>query len=252
MKTYKIALIITMLWSVGAWAGAADFVKKGDALLAQRKDVNKAREAIKEYQKALALDPSIVDAYWKISQAYYWLGIHVKDKSEKLKLFKNGIEFGKMCIQIDPKVAECHYWLGVAYGKYGEATWGGLQSLYLIPFMKKELKTTIKLNDKVRMYGAYSVLGWVNFKTDKGIIPAEKRGSTEKALKLLAKAVKLGPNNLVSRYFYARVLLAKDKKAEAIKQLQYIINAKVDPAMAPEFDEEKVKARKLLKEIQGK
>ena len=251
MKNFRIfAVIIALLWSVGAWADAAAFVKRGDALMAQRVQPGKAKAAIQEYQKALAVDPGLVDAYWKISKAYYWVGIHEKSKDKKLKSFKDGIEFGKMCIQAAPKSAECHYWLGVAYGKYGEAK-GILQSLYLIPFMKKELKATIKLNDKIRMYGAYSVLGWVNFKTDKGIIPAEKRGSTKKALELLAKAVKLGPKNLVSRYFYARVLLATDKKAEAIKQLEYIISAPVTPDVAPEFNEEKVKAKKLLKELRG-
>ncbi len=253
MKIYKTSIVfMILLWSFGAWAGAKDFVKKGDALLAQRKDLSKAKEAIKEYQKALALDPTIVDAYWKISQAYYWLGIHVKSKDQKMKLFKNGIEFGKMCVQVNPKVAECHYWLGVAYGKYGEAK-GIMQSLYLVPFMKKELRAVIKLKPDLRMYGSYGVLGWVYFKVpDSAIISKEKRGSKKKALELLSKAVKLGPGNLVSRYFYARVLLDKGDKAGAIKQLEFIRKAPMVRDMAPEFAEEKVKAAKLLKKIRGK
>ncbi len=253
MRIYKMFLIFMVLvWSFTGWAGAKDFVKKGDTLLAQRKDLSKAKAAIKEYQKALALDPTIVDAYWKIAQAYYWIGIHVKSKDQKMKLFKNGIEFGKMCVQASPKTAECHYWLGVAYGKYGEAK-GILQSLYLVPFMKKELETVIKLKPALRMYGAYGVLGWVYFKVpESSLISKEKRGSKKKALELLSKAVKLGPGNLVSRYFYARVLLDKGDKAGAIKQLKFIIKAPMPADMAPEFEEEKAKAAKLLKEIEGK
>ena len=247
MKYFKIfAIAVAMLWSVGAWADAAAFIKRGDALFAQRVQAGKAAAAIQEYQKALAVDPNMIEGYWKISKTYYWIGTHVKDNAKKLKAFHDGIEFGKMCIQVAPKEPACHYWLGVAYGKYGEAK-GIMQSLYLIPFMKKELNAVIKMKPSFRHYGAYGVLGWVYFK-----VPGIAGGSKTKALELLGKAVKNGPEHLVDQLFYAKVLLNQDKKAEAIKHLKYIINAPFEPDMKPENKEEKAEAKKLLKKVQGK
>jgi len=252
MKTFRIfAVIIAMLWTVGAWADAAAFIKRGDALFAQRAQSGKAMAAIQEYQKALAVDPNIVEGYWKISKTYYWIGTHTKGDSKRVKIFKNGIEFGKMCVQVAANNPACHYWLGVAYGKYGEAK-GIMQSLYLVPFMKGELNKVIKLKPSFRNYGAYGVLGWVYFKVpDSAIISKEKRGSKKKALELLGKAVKLGPQHLVDQLFYAKVLLDQDKKAEAIKHLEYIIKAPFEPDMIPENKEEKAEAKKLLKKIKG-
>lgn len=252
MKVRIFAIIIAVLWSTGAFADAKKFIKRGDALFAQRVQAGKAMAAIQEYQKALAVDPNIVEGYWKISKAYYWIGTHTKSKDKKLRTYKNGIEFGKMCIQVAPKEPACHYWLGVAYGKYGEAK-GIMQSLYLVPFMKKELNTVIKLKPSFRNYGAYGVLGWVYFKVpDSFIVSKEKRGSKKKALELLGKAVKNGPKHLVDQLFYAKVLLNQDKKAEAIKHLEYIIKAPFEPDMIPENKEEKAEAKKLLKKIKGK
>ncbi len=247
MRHFRILVAVVMaVWSVVAWADTAAFIKRGDALFAQRAKPGMAMKAIQEYQKALAVNPNLVEGYWKISKAYYWIGTHTKDKDKKVKIFNNGIEFGKMCIQVAPKEPACHYWLGVAYGKYGEAK-GIMQSLYLVPFMKKELNTVIKLKPSFRHYGAYGVLGWVYFK-----VPGIAGGSKKKALELLGKAVKNGPEHLVDQLFYAKVLLNQDKKAEAIKHLKYIINAPFEPDMIPENKEEKAEARKLLRKIQGK
>ena len=244
-RTFFIGFSVVTFISITCIAGPKDMIKKGDQLFAQREDISKAEAAIKEYKKALALNPMIAEAYWKIAHAYYWIGVHKDKKSDKLKAYKNGIEFAKQCVQVAPKDPHCHYWLGVSYGKYG-GTKGILQSLYLVKPMKKEMNTVIKLDPKFRRGSAYAVLGWIYFK-----LPSIAGGDKDKAEKLLRKAVQIGPNHILNHLFLAKVLLDKGKKEEAIKELKFVVNAPLEKDMIPENKEEKKEAKELLKKLTG-
>jgi tetratricopeptide (TPR) repeat protein len=244
-----LAVAITFL-ATGLEARADDkfakmMLKKADKLFKGRGDKAKTKEALKKYEKALALAPDSTEVRWKLAQCLYYLGKQTSNKDEKKKLYESGIRYAQEAVSKDEKCVPCHFWLGVTYGKFGEAK-GILQSLGLVPHIQKAMNTVIKLNEKFAYGGAHRVLGRVYNR-----LPAMKGGDNEKSVMHLKKAVEIGPSDLMNHRFYAEVLLSLGKKDEAKKELQFVIDFPKEKFLKdrkPESKEEQEIAAKLMKE----
>jgi tetratricopeptide (TPR) repeat protein len=244
MKRILLFVLAILLIPVAVHAqGEIDkLMKEGDALYNQREQ-GKAKDAIKVFEKIVAIDPESYDAYWKIGLAYYWLGRVEDSDSRKQTLYKEGIEFCKLAVELKPEKAEAHFWLGTLYGKFGEAK-GVLQSLHLVPHIQKEMNTVIKLDSKYQGGGAYRVLGRLYYK-----LPSFKGGDINKSEEYLRKAIELGPTNLMNHTFLAETLIKKDKKDEAKKELQKVLDMPPEPGLEPEAKIEKKTAKSIMEEI---
>ena len=248
MRAVKGIFIVIALLSVTPQARADDvavkmFLKKGDRQYKKRTDPKAVDKAKSYYEKVLAVDPDNVKARWKLARLFYWKGTHAKGKAAKMKIFEQGIRYAQEGIQKNSKSIGCHYWLGVSYGKFGEAK-GILASLDLVPHLKKEMETVLKLKEGYEYGGAHRVLGRLYYK-----LPGIKGGDNDKAVKHLKKATKIAPNNLKSHLFLAEVYIAQGKKAEAKKELQFIIDfpeANFIKKLVPESKEEKKQAAKMM------
>src|SRR5437870_1048439 len=88
-----------------------ELLQKADGQWAQREKPGMAEAAVETFQKALALDETCVDAYWKIARAYLWVGGHEKNEERRQKLYREGIDFCKMAVSINPDCIDAHFWL---------------------------------------------------------------------------------------------------------------------------------------------
>lgn len=223
-------------------------LKKADKKYRQRASAGKAGEAREAYEKVLAVDPGNVQARWKLARILYWIGIHTKSKDEKMKIYEAGIRYCQEAVKTDDNCVPCHFWLGVSYGKFGEAK-GILQSLGLVPHLKKAMEKVVKLDENHAHGGAHRVLGRLYNK-----LPGIKGGDNEKAVKHLNKAIKIGPHDLLNRRFLAEVQLDLGNKDEARVILQTIIDYPEDKLykdLKPESKEEKENSAKLMKKHFG-
>jgi tetratricopeptide (TPR) repeat protein len=247
------ALVAVMFIGTSMDARADDkfakmLIKKADKKYRKRASKGMAAEAKEAYEKVLAVDPGNVQARWKLARALYWIGTHTKSKDEKMKIYEEGIRYCQEAVKADDNCVPCHFWLGVSYGKFGEAK-GILQSLGLVPHLKKAMEKVVKLDEKFAHGGAHRVLGRLYNK-----LPGIKGGDNDKAVEHLNKAIEIGPHDLMNRRFLAEVQLAIGKKDEAKVTLQTIIDYPEDTLYKdrkPESKEEKKKAEKLMKKHFG-
>lgn len=223
-------------------------MKKADRLFGSRASGSNATEAQTTYEKVLAVDAANIEARWKLSRLFYWLGTHEKSEDKQLAEFESGIRYSQEALKTDPSCVPCLFWMGVSYGKYGEVK-GILQSLGLVPHIKEAMEKVLKKSPKFEYGGAYRVLGRLYNK-----LPSIKGGDNDKAIEYFNKAIEIGPTHLMNHRFLAEVLLDEGKKDEAKKELEFIANmpeADLLKGKKPEMKEEQEVARKLLKKEFG-
>ena len=75
-------------------------------------------------------------------------------------------------------------------------------------------------------------------------------GSNKKSEEHLRKSLTYNPDSSASRFFLAETLIDLGRKADAKAELQKVIDGPVHPDWAPEDQEFKAKARKLLATLQ--
>ena len=243
MIVVSLALVV-FASPVLADAAADKLIKRGDKYYGNRGKGDKwVEKAIECYEKALAVDTKSVKASWKLAKASHWLGVRKEGAAEKMKIFQKGIDATKRAITLDEKSVESHYWLGVCYGKFGNAK-GIMNSLGLVPHIKKEMNRVIELDKTYAHGGAYVVLGRVYYK-----LPGLAGGSNEKSLELLNKAVEVDKSHLLAHLFLAETLVALDRNSMAIKELKFVIDAPNQKDREPENADEKKQAKELLAKL---
>lgn len=215
-------------------------VAQGDDLYAQRGDLAKAKEALAKYQEALAAGEDAYGAYWRMARAEYWIGDHTPDKTEKKRIFEQGIYHGKRAVQLNPDKADGHFWLGVCYGVYGEAK-GVLKSLSLVKPIKEAMQRVLEIDPAYDKGGADRVLGRVYYE-----LPGFAGGSKKKSLEHLLKAMEYGPRVGLNLLYLADTYIALGEVDKAREYLETILTMEPEPDLIPETAEEREQARKKL------
>ena len=223
-----------------------DLTRRADDLYAQRGTPGQAAAAIEGYQKALALDPTRSDPYWKIARAQFWIGMHKQGKDAE-NTFKEAIEYAKLCVQVSDRDAGCHFWLGAAYGKYGQAR-GVFQSLYLVPFIRSEMEKVIALDPGFEQGSAFLALGRMEHMIPEGL-PGEVHGDRRKALDLLRKAAEVAPRNALARLWLGEMLAEQGDKEGAKRELRAALDSPTPDNPVPEEQSAKAEAVALLSKL---
>lgn len=218
MKKMIHGLMICVVAAAGALADekdlpAATLVHGGDALYELRDEEKGAPEALAAYEKAIAKDPALVEAYWKASRAWYWIADHKTKRKEKIEGFEKGIEYAKKAIELNHDSVDAHFWLGGNYGTYGE-TRGILKSLALVKPIRKEMEAVIRIDPRYQGGAGYRVLGIVDYK-----VPGFAGGSKKRAHENLQKALEIDPENAFNNYYMAEYY---DRIGERYKALDHL------------------------------
>ena len=94
---------------------------------------------------------------------------------------------------------------------------------------------------------ADSALGRWYFK-----VPGLFGGSKKKSEEYLRRSLTYNQNSIASHYFLAETLLEMDRKAEALAELQRVVELTPDPEWEPEDKEFKAQAQRLLTTLRQK
>jgi len=211
-----------------------------------RADQARAKEAMKLYAEAAKADPKSYEALWEGARACYFYGNYTRETArdkEKMAIFQDGIDRAKAAVALKPDGVEGHFWLGVLYGVYGEAK-GIFKSLSLVPDIKKEMQTCMKLDKSVEAWGPDRVLGRMFYK-----LPWFKGGSNKKAIAHLEASLKGEPADDLTKLYLAEVYKSEGMKDKAIEQLKGILENKPDPRWTAEYPSIKKRAEKLYKKL---
>jgi len=107
-------VLMAVLAASSAWAqGAAEHMAAGDRLLASLD----ARGALREYEAALADNPTNYDALCKASRSAVDLGEFEPDAATRTRYYTAGRAFGQRAVAADPRGADGHFALARATGR---------------------------------------------------------------------------------------------------------------------------------------
>jgi hypothetical protein len=230
---------------VGDDVGAAKKVAEADQLYKQREDLSKLRLGIASLRLARVADYGSYEAAWKLSKFDYYLGSHATDERERDEAFREGIELGRIAVQLEPDRPEGHFWLGANYR--GDAEVSTLAGLANVQDIRSEMETVLKLDDKYEGGSGYLVLGELYLEA-----PRVLGGSTQLAIDYLEKGLKVEANNAFMRLNLAKAYHTAKREKDALAQIEYIFKMTPYPDYEPEYKEAVREAQKLKDEIAGK
>lgn len=223
-------------------SSVAELIARADQLYNERADLAKSREGVTVLRQARALEPANYDAAWRLARVDYFLGEHTTDTGERDRAFKDGEAAGKDAVKLADNKPEGHFWLGANLG--GQAEHSALTGLAAAPDIRREMEAVIKLDEGFMSGSAYMALARIDIET-----PPMMGGDPKKAVELLEKGLKFGENNPLLRYYLAQAYLKVNRKEDARKQLETVLNMQPDPNYAPEHNDAVNKARELMKKV---
>ena len=227
----------------GDAVSAAQRIVEADKLYVQREDLAKARLAIATLREARVADYGSYEAAWKLSKFNYYLASNTGDERERDDAFREGIELGKIAVQLKGDGPEGHFWLGANYG--GDAKNSTLAGLANVQDIKSEMETVLKLDEKYEGASAYLVLGELYLEAPKVL-----GGDTQKAIEYLEKGIKLESNNALLRLNLAKAYHTQKRDREALAQIDYILKMTPYPEYEPEYKDAVRDAKKLKEAIE--
>lgn len=234
------ALILLSLLT-GAAAPAQD-AKDPDRLYAERENLKSAMEAAAIWEARLSKDKEDFEAAWKLARACYWLGGHVAE-SDRRRQYERGIEAATRAAALQPKRPEGHFWMAADMGAMAESF--GLRAgiRYRGP-IKRALETVLQIDPAFQQGSADRALGRWYFR-----VPRLFGGSRDKAVEHLKRSLTYAPQSTATRYFLAETLFEMDRRDEARREAQQVLDAPLDPDWGPEDREFKQQAKSLLERM---
>jgi tetratricopeptide (TPR) repeat protein len=215
-----------------------DLIAQADKLYAQREDLARVREGLAVLRRARTAESSNYDVLWRIARYDYYLGAHTRDKEERNRAFDEGIEAGKLAVQLQDGKPEGHFWLGANHGGVAQASvLGGLAA---IDDIREQMNAVLRTDESYQSGSAYMVLGQVELEAGRMM------GDPEMAVEYLEKGLKFGPNNALLRLRLAQAYVRVNRRDDARKQLDAILKLTPDPNYLPEHKEATDEARKML------
>lgn len=217
-------------------------IAEADALYSQRKDLSKVRSGIAVLRQARITDEGNYQAAWKLAKFDYYLGSHVTDNREREAAFREGIDAGKIAVQLQGDKADGHFWLGANYG--GSAKISMLAALAEFQDIRREMERVIEIDPNYEVGSGYMVLGQLYLE-----VPRILGGDKEKAVEYLERGLRFGSDNGLLRLRLAEAYHATGRDRDARKQIDFILKMTPGSNYLPEHEETVAGAKELEKKI---
>ena len=218
----------------------ASNIAQADQFYRARDDLKHLEEGIVLLRQAATTDPNSYEANWRLAKFSYYLARHTEGEYRD-RAFRDGINAGKMAVQLQPDKPDGHFWLGANYGGALESGSFGLASLGDV---RKEMDAVLKIDEGYQDGSAYMVLGLVDLKA-----PYIAGGDKQRAVTEMEKGLQFGKANAFLRLHLAEAYQAVGRTPDAREQLNAILSLTPDPNYLPELKEAQTQAQQLLAKI---
>lgn len=209
---WPATMLLLFLTNVLLAQDALDLGHMAERYWAERADITQAKKAADLYEGILAENPENVEAHWKLSRIYFWVGRH-GPSSRRKNHFEKGIALAKQAVVLRPQAAGGRFWLGVNSGALAEVLglwpWVLPRRLSLVGDFRREMRTVIRLDPAFEGGGAYRALGVYYLK--------KPFPDPREAEKFLLEAVGVAPA-LLCNHFYLAVAYARQRKVNFAHQ----------------------------------
>lgn len=236
----RASITVFYIAVLAASAALAQALGDPDALYRERTSLAKAREAAMIWSDRLAKNPKDFESAWKLARATYWLGGH-EDQAARRPALERGVDAGRQASVLEPSRPEGYFWMAASMGELAES-FGLRQGLKYRTPIREALEKVLQLDPAYQNGSADRALGRWYYK-----VPGLFGGSKKKSEEHLRKSLTYDPQSNASRFFLAETLFELDRKADAIAELQKVIDAPVNPEWEPEDREFKQQAAERMK-----
>lgn len=238
----KIFTCIFVLVSLGS-AQSDTLVEQAVGLVATRHiNIENLKTGFDILLQVVDAEPNNLRAHYELSKIFYLMGDNAETKDEKLKLYNQGIEYGKKALKIDSNSAWSHFWYLVNLGRTGQ-TKGVLNSLMLVSPMKKEIAEILKIDSNHT--GALDVRAMLYYE-----LPRLFGGNLNKSIDALNRAIAMDSNYTILYVDMAKVYLKKKDYQKARWYLNRVLEIKNPTYEADYILDDKPEAMELLKKIE--
>lgn len=218
----------------------SETIAQAETLFRQRADLAKLREAVKLLGAARNMDNRSYEIEWQFARFNYFLGKQASDEKESEKAFEDGVQAGRIASKIEPDKPDGYFWYGANLGEQAKRS-PVTVGIKAIDEIRAAMNKVIEINPKYESASAYVALAQVEMKA--GVLGG---GKPEKAVEFLEKALELSKDNTYAYLHLGEAYLATDRKADAKKQLEFLVKMKPNPEYLIEYKECVEKAKKLL------
>lgn len=179
----------------------------------------RALELLQQYANFVKDNPTNFEARIVFAQLSFvnWR-LEKRDNKRRLEFAKMMLKNAQQMIQMEPKRAEGYHWMGAALGT-AALTRGILNSLQLVPELKKNFEKSIELDPKyltgsalVQMARVYTMLPGFPMSI----------GDKDLAMKYLARAKDIGPNFTLNNLYLADLYWHFGRTQDALAELDKI------------------------------
>ncbi len=234
-KRLSIIIVVIVTLALSALAQNSN-LQRADSLYADRDKVESLRQAVALVEK----DVTSYDAMWRLAKFKFYLSDYEKDEAGKIKLLQAGIAAAEKAVKLDPARVEGHFWLGATKGGYADLK-GGFGALGLVKSVRREFEAALKIDPNYAKGSTHLALGEMLIR-----MPAIMGGSDKKGLAYLESGLQYGAQNAELKLLLAEQYAKKNRKEDAKKLLNEILNED-DPLRTPNEQEDlRGKARKML------
>lgn len=220
-------------------ADIREIIAKADRLFKEREDPAKLKETVNILAAARNPEKRHFETEWKFAKYSYFLGRQTEDENKADEIFAAGESAGIIASRVAPDKPDGHFWYGANLGERAKLA-PLTKGITSIKDIRDAMNKVIEIQPDYEGASAYDALGRIELET--GMLG----GKPEKAIEYLEKGLEINKNNDYIRLHLAQAYLAIDKKAEAKKLLEEIVNGEPEPEYKVEHDEILKDAKKLL------
>lgn len=186
-------------------------------------------------------DPNLPNLLALAQVCFIWGDIRATTDDQKLEAYDEGRQAAQRAVGLAPQNPLAHFWYAVNLARWGQNK-GVLRSLLLLPTVKKEVETVLRLDPG--LVAAYALAGNVFSE-----VPSILGGDLEAAERLFRKGLSLDPHFTGMRVGLARTLIKGGRRAEARRELDRVLSEKKPENLADWTLKDSPEARLLLASI---
>jgi len=207
-------------------------------------DYDKKPGNILESIKIAEADPDNVEAILFLSRAWLTYGyIEAGTKDELIRAFENGMKEGEKAVKLEPDNPDAHFFYVANLASLGD-TKGLFNSLFMLPEVRRELDTILKLDpnhpEGLAMNGALYYY-----------LPGLLGGDLHISEIYLKRSLNMDPHLSSARLYLAANYIKQKKFDMAMEQLTLLVEDK-KPSFYPDWKENRKYAIRMMRSIEGK
>jgi tetratricopeptide (TPR) repeat protein len=217
----------------------AEIRERADALYDAREDKQSVPASLRLLRAAPA--PLDYEILWRLGRALFFLGQESTERDEARASHLQALSFCRRAAALEPERVEGHFWLGV-----NGALLAQLSTLLRAPL--QALQASRSLRRAAQIDAAYHAAGPLRVLARlESHLPFILCGGTKRARAHFEKALRLAPENTVTRIYFAELLIKSGETRQAQRELHAILDTPTAPAWAFEIARDKRLAVEMLK-----